>query len=144
MTETIERDPGRRYLVPVARLQLPDQPDLVHLSVYQWLPKWEEWATGLALCGASAEQGALPEGTKVTCPDCLQYRPKYERYLAPGYRPEDDDPVVLRRRAESAEREVEAARKFAGEMREFCSPHGVAADYADQLLEVMDRAKEGR
>lgn len=38
--------------------------------------------------------------------------------------------------------EVTAARKFAEEMRDFCSPHGVAADYADRLVEVMDRAKE--
>jgi len=38
--------------------------------------------------------------------------------------------------------EVAAARKFAGEMRDFCSPHGVAADYADRLIEAMDRAKE--
>jgi hypothetical protein len=38
--------------------------------------------------------------------------------------------------------EVAAARGFAGEMREFCSPHGVAADYADRLIETMDRAKE--
>ncbi len=40
--------------------------------------------------------------------------------------------------------EVAAARKFAGEMRDFCSPHGVAVDYADRLVEAMDRAKEGR
>lgn len=40
--------------------------------------------------------------------------------------------------------EVAAARKFAGEMRNFCSPHAVAAGYADQLEEAMDRAKEGR
>jgi hypothetical protein len=39
--------------------------------------------------------------------------------------------------------EVAAARKFAGEMRDFCSPHGVAVDYADRLVEAMDRAKEG-
>lgn len=38
--------------------------------------------------------------------------------------------------------EVAAARKFAGEMRDFCSPHGVATDYADRLVEAMDRAKE--
>jgi hypothetical protein len=37
--------------------------------------------------------------------------------------------------------EVAAARKFAAEMREFCSPHGVAVDYADRLIEAMDRAK---
>jgi hypothetical protein len=40
--------------------------------------------------------------------------------------------------------EVAAARKFAAEMRNFCSPHGVAADYADRLVEAMDRAKEER
>lgn len=40
--------------------------------------------------------------------------------------------------------QVAAVRKFAGEMRDFCSPHGVAADYADRLLEAMDRAKEGQ
>jgi hypothetical protein len=40
--------------------------------------------------------------------------------------------------------EVAAARKFAGEMRDFCSPHGVSVDYADRLEEAMDRAKEGR
>jgi hypothetical protein len=27
-------------------------------------------------------------------------------------------------------------------MRDFCSPHAVAADYADRLLEAMNRAKE--
>ena len=40
------------------------------------------------------------------------------------------------------EAEVIAARKFAEEMRDFCSPHAVAAQYADQLVEAMDRAKE--
>jgi hypothetical protein len=39
--------------------------------------------------------------------------------------------------------EVAAARKFAGEMRDFCSPYGVSVDYADQLIAAMDRAKEG-
>lgn len=41
------------------------------------------------------------------------------------------------------EREVAAARKYADEMRDFCSPHGVSVHYADQLVEVMDRAKGG-
>ena len=39
------------------------------------------------------------------------------------------------------EAEVAAARKYADEMRQFCSPHGVSVHYADQLVEVMDRAK---
>lgn len=36
--------------------------------------------------------------------------------------------------------EVSAARRFAAEMRDFCPPHGVAVDYADRLVEAMDRA----
>lgn len=39
------------------------------------------------------------------------------------------------------EAEVAAARKYADEMRGFCSPHGVSAHYADQLVAAMDRAK---
>lgn len=41
------------------------------------------------------------------------------------------------------EAEVAAARKYAGEMRDFCSPHGVSAHYADQLEAAMDRAQKG-
>ena len=53
------------------------------------------------------------------------------------------------RRAEAQvrrlEAEVAAVRRFAAEMRDFCSPHGVAVDYADRLIEAMDRAKgDGR
>ncbi|WP_328545397.1 hypothetical protein [Streptomyces europaeiscabiei] len=44
---------------------------------------------------------------------------------------------------EALRAEVAAARKFAGEMRDFCSPHGVAVDYADRLVEAMDRARKG-
>ncbi|MER0477085.1 hypothetical protein ABR737_01700 [Streptomyces sp. Edi2] len=79
--EATKRDTSRRYLVPVARLELPGEPDLVHLSLCQWLPRVEEWATGLALCGRSAEQGALPEDMAVTCPECEAYRPKYQAVL---------------------------------------------------------------
>jgi hypothetical protein len=145
-TQATELDKSRRYLRPVASLDLPGVPDPAetHWSVYQWLPMFEAWATGMSLCGGSMRQGPLPEGTVVTCARCEEWRPRYERMLAPGYRTEDDDPDVLRRRAEQAEREVAAARRFAAEMRDFCSPHGVAADYADRLVEAMDRAKEGQ
>jgi len=138
-----ELDKELRYLVPVAAMPIDAEPDAVHLAVYEWLPTFEAWATGMSLCGASMRQGALPEGTLVTCPACRGWRVKYERYLAPGYRPEDDDPDVLRQRLAVAQAEVAAARKFAEEMRDFCSPHGIAADYADRLVEAMDRAKEG-
>jgi hypothetical protein len=53
--------------------------------------------------------------------------------------------AVLRdKELEQARAEVAAARKFAADMRDFASPHGVAVDYADRLTEAMDRAKEGR
>jgi hypothetical protein len=177
-TEATELDKTRRYLRPVAATTISDDPAGVHLAKYEWLPMFDEWATGPGLCGESMRQGPLPEGTEVTCPRCLEWQPKYERMLAPGYLPEDDGPEVLRRRLEEAREEtrkvrerlrlttdekiadlagptndllcaeinrlkteVAAARKFAGEMRDFCSPHGVSVDYADRLLEAMDRAK---
>lgn len=76
-----ELDTSRKYLVPTARVNLPDQPDLVHLSLYEWLPGFETWATGIGLCGYSTTQGALPESTEVTCPDCIAYQPSYEEAL---------------------------------------------------------------
>lgn len=78
--EPEDLDKERRYLVPVARLALPDEPDVVHLSLYEWLPQLEDWVTGLALCGRSTE-GQLPAGTEVTCPGCEHYRPTYETAL---------------------------------------------------------------
>jgi len=108
LDSTTELDRTRRYLRPVAVTLISGAPDGVHLSLYEWLPQWEEWATGLALCGASAEQGALPEGTPVTCADCERYRPKYERMLAPGYRPEDDDPEALRAKLERIRADMSA------------------------------------
>jgi len=67
---------------------------------------------------------------------------------------EDDDPYshadladVIRQAGETdraVRAEVAAAREYAAEMREFCSPHGVAKDYADSLIAAMDRAKEAR
>ncbi|MGV2914666.1 hypothetical protein [Streptomyces alfalfae] len=101
-------DRSRRYLKPVASLDLPAHPDEVHLAVYEWLPQFEAWATGPGLCGSSTMQGPLPEGAEVTCVKCREWRPRYERMLAPGYRPEDDDPEVLRK-------QVEASRALLGE-----------------------------
>lgn len=180
MSKTTELDKTRRYLVPVQATIISDDPDGVHLAVYEWLPTFEDWATGPGICGESMRQGALPDGTAVTCAGCLKRQPAYERILAPGYRPEDDDPEALRHRLQQAEEEkerlrerlrlltdekvayvtgpttdllceeinrlkaeVEAARRYAGEMRGFCSPHGVSVHYADQLEAAMDRAKKG-
>jgi hypothetical protein len=99
-TEATELDKSRRYLVPVARLELPGEPDLVHLSLYEWLPQFEAWATGLGLCGTSTRQGALPSGTKVTCPGCLRWQPVYEQILA--QQALDAEASERKRRAEAA------------------------------------------
>ena len=81
MTETTALDRERRYLVPVDRIRLPDEPDLVHLALYEWQSRGEFWVTGLALCGRSTEQGPLAAGTEATCPDCQAFRPKYQAIL---------------------------------------------------------------
>ena len=113
-------DRSRRYLRPVASLDLPGVPDPAetHWSVYEWLPAFEAWATGMSLCGSSMRQGPLPEGTVVTCPQCEEWRPKYERMLAPGSRPEDDDPEVLRAKLERVRGEVEMLCDCCGNNRE--------------------------
>lgn len=92
-------DRSRRYLRPVAEYDS----DTVHLAVYAWMPMFEAWSTGMSLCGGSMRQGPLPDGTAVTCAACMEWKPKYDRYLSPGYNPQDDDPDVLRARAEAAE-----------------------------------------
>jgi hypothetical protein len=107
-------DRSRRYLRPVAEYDT----DEVHLALYSWLPAFEAWATGMSLCGGSMRQGPLPEGTKVTCQGCLDYQPKYERYLAPGYDPADDDPEVLRARLQRIRAEVRLLCGCCGDNRE--------------------------
>ncbi|MGW1814221.1 hypothetical protein ACWCQM_11745 [Streptomyces sp. NPDC002125] len=142
MTEETVEDRERRYLVPVARLNLAGQPDLIHLSVYQWLPAFQARATGMAICGYSTQQGALPKA-KVTCPECLAYRPRYERMLAPGYRPEDDDPDVLRKRAERAERQVEQAKALAAKWHEAARRKDSAVILAGVAGDVLMAALNG-
>lgn len=87
-------DRSRRYLRPVARLDLPGEPDDTHWAVYQWLPRLEAWATGTALCGYSTQQGPLPEGTAVTCVNCKVYLPTYERMLDPTHVPGSNVPMT--------------------------------------------------
>jgi hypothetical protein len=130
-------DRARRYLRPVAEYDPGD----VHWSVYQWLPVFEAWATGMSLCGGSMRQGPLPEGTVVTCARCEEWRPRYERMLAPGYRPEDDDPEALRHRAEAAERQVAQVQALVARWRQVGAERssavmlvGVAADVLHATL----------
>ena len=133
MTEIAE-DRTRRYLVPVARLNLAGEPDVIHLSVYQWLPEFQGWGTRAAICGRSIQPGPLLKAT-VTCPECLAYRPRYERMLAPGYRPEDDDPDVLRKRLQAAEDERDRARRWAVRLE------NENRRLTDQVREAKERAR---
>lgn len=81
MSETTELDKTRRYLRPVRATIISDDPDGVHLAVYEWLEVFDAWATGPGLCGESMRQGPLPEDTEVTCRSCLLYQPVYELAL---------------------------------------------------------------
>lgn len=130
-TEATGLDRERRYLVPVAPTLLDAEQAEVHLSVYAWQPLFGAWLTSMSLCGGSMQQGPLPESAAVTCKACEGWRPKYERMLAPGYRPEDDDPDVLRRRAEIAERQVAQARALVAKWQ------GIAADRPDATVAVV-------
>jgi hypothetical protein len=71
-----------RRLAVVECRTVMGQPDGIHLSVEEWEPKFSEWVTSLALCGQSAEQGALDPTTPVTCRACEGHRDHYERALS--------------------------------------------------------------
>lgn len=81
MTATTPTAKHRR-LAPVACCTVAGEPDGIHLSVEEWAPQFGEWITGMALCGQSAEQGALPPDTPVTCAGCEGLRDRCERALA--------------------------------------------------------------
>jgi hypothetical protein len=118
VSEATELDKARRYLRPVRATIISDDPAGVHLAVYSWLEMFDAWVTGPGICGESMQQGPLPEGTAVTCASCLEYQPKYERYLAPGYDPANDDPDVLRAKLERIRAEVRMLCDCCGDNRE--------------------------
>jgi hypothetical protein len=135
-------DKTRRYLRPVRATVISDDSAGVHLAVYSWLEMFDAWVTGPGICGESTMQGPLPEGTAATCASCLAYQPKYERYLAPGYRPGDDDPEVLRRRGKTAERQVKQAQALVAKWQQAAMERddavilvGVAADILKATLD---------
>ena len=76
--------------------------------------------------GRDAVQDALEEAVDLAV---------YLKQVAMETRDREQELAVLRA-------EVAAARKFAGEMRDFCSPHGVSVDYADRLVEAMELARK--
>ncbi|MEU6979643.1 hypothetical protein [Streptomyces sp. NPDC046371] len=75
-------DPRRRYLVAAGHLELPDEPAEVHLALYTWVERLEDWLVGQALCGRSVEGVPQFGGAGATCAGCASYLPTYEQALA--------------------------------------------------------------
>lgn len=142
-TEATELDKTRRYLRPVRATPLSDAPAGVHLAVYSWLEKADAWATGPGICGESTEQGALPEDAVVTCAGCLDRQEDYERYLAPGYQPGDDDPKALRARAEAAECEVKQARALVAKWQQIAAQREGATIRVDVAAGILKATLDG-
>ncbi|MGR3875705.1 hypothetical protein ACUXZZ_45050 (plasmid) [Streptomyces graminifolii] len=97
--------------------------------------------TGWALCGQSAEQGALPADTTITCTDhegsCESYRDRYQRIL-------DARPTAERELIDELLAEREKARATAALATEYripCPGHrlGVGADIIVQRMPTEDR-----
>lgn len=91
-----------KRLVPVRCSTVQGEPDGIHLSVLEWEPKFQEWVTGPAICGQSADQGALRGDTPITCAgfkgSCEDYRGAYERALAGRPTAEQEELQQLRRK----------------------------------------------
>lgn len=94
---TTAYDPSRRYLVPVAPLALPLQPDHTHLAVMSWNARIEAWLTGEAICGRSVAQGEIEPGGTL-CPDCGERMEDYKLLLEAGPAHWPDDGLSDRRR----------------------------------------------
>jgi hypothetical protein len=144
VSETTALDKTRRYLCPVPATVISDDPNGVHLAVYSWLELgFDAWVTGPGICGESTMQGPLPEGTVVTCASCLEYKPKYERYLHPDYRPGDDDPKALRRRADAAERQVKQAKALVEKWRQVAAEQDGATVRVDVAADILLATLDG-
>lgn len=149
MTEqtATELDKTRRYLVPIGRLRLPSEPDVVHLTVYRWVPRVQEWFTGLALCGHSTEGEPLPAGTEVTCSGCREKKEDYERYLAPAYRPEAAEKLhqahleVERRLAVEAQTAEAAIARVRGALEELKARGATGMQFYAGVLAALEEPK---
>lgn len=85
-----------RRLAVVECRTVRGEPDSIHLSVEEWSPRFGEWFTGMALCGQSADQGALDPATSITCQGCESHRDGYERALSGRPTAEQEELTALR------------------------------------------------
>lgn len=74
-------------------------------------------------------------GPRAWCPTC-------QEWCYPGILCRGCELPLLRARAEKAEGAVQRVRDLAEDMRTWCSPHGVAADYAKRIFEALDQPEE--
>lgn len=95
-----------RRLVPVTCSTVTGAPDGIHLSVAEWNDLWQEYLTGFALCGQSANQGELPVDTAITCPACEALRDTYERALARRPTAAEEQLAALQARVADLEAEL--------------------------------------
>ncbi|MBV6697470.1 hypothetical protein KV557_10070 [Kitasatospora aureofaciens] len=76
------------------------------------------------------------------CRRAADYRASLDHTIAAAERGSDDLARIAHdqlTRAEQAEVCIAAVRALAADMRTWCSPHGIAVDYADRIDEVLDR-----
>lgn len=76
-------------------------------------------------------------GPRAWCSNC-------QEWCYPGILCRGCELPLLRQRAEQAEAAVQRVRDLAEDMRTWCSPHGVAADYAKRIFEALDQPEEDR
>lgn len=137
----------RRRIVRVACRTMEGKPDGVHLAVEEWIPRVEAWVTGPALCGQSAEQGALLGAPAVTCTgadgSCESYRDSYERALAG--RPTAEQELIASLRAEvgrlTAELEAAHTARLNEPVLRHCLYPGCLREY-DVSAALRGRAPE--
>lgn len=72
------------------------------------------------------------------CPTCGTWTMRFDPPLELEVEEEATALVELHQRAETAEQQVARVRAFLEDMAGWCSPHGVAADYARRGLDALD------
>ena len=74
-------DVRRRYLIAVGSLFPRAEPQEVHLALYSFHERIDDWLVGQALCGISVASVPLGGGAVSECPGCAEYLPTYEQAL---------------------------------------------------------------
>lgn len=129
------------------RIQIDDPDSVLHeLDEAQQSRDWHKRTAAELLADLERAEGAIARVEQMcrtaTIPPVAELEARLARrilatieQLAGG----EAAAPTLRQRAEQAEAAVQRVREFAEDMRNWCSPYGVASDYAKRLLEALDR-----